>query len=233
MQNIEGLQKLLKYRFHKVSLLKMALVHRSYGHENNLKDNQRLEFLGDAVLDLVIAELIYRKFPKQQEGFLSKYRSSLVNQKSLAALARDFNLGFYLLLSGGKRQQESRDQDSLLSDLLEALIGAIFLDGGYEEAKKLIRRWFYPLIVDKDLGDVHTNYKGCLQELSQCLLGVVPKYKIVVESGEEHQKIFVAQVSTGQKYKAQGHGVNKKEAQKNAAHKLWTKLKSLKLEENS
>ncbi|OED34847.1 ribonuclease III [PVC group bacterium (ex Bugula neritina AB1)] len=223
MKETSSLEKLISYDFKDISFLRMALVHPSYGHENNEKDNQRLEFLGDAVLDLVIAQMTYDFFPQKKEGFLTQCRSSLVNQKSLAKMARELGLQEYVLLP--EKDQKNRRLDSTLSDLMEAIIGAVFLDGGYFSAKDLIYRWFEPIFINDDLKIIDKNFKGKLQELSQQMFAKIPEYKVVSQLCENNENVFVVEVSVGRMYAMQGSGLNKKGAEQDASEKLYFKLK--------
>lgn len=197
-------------------LLRVALTHRSYTYEHpELPNNERLEFLGDAVLGLVITDLIFAWYPDLQEGDLAKLRSSCVNMSSLADVARAVNLGKVLLLGKGEELSGGREKDSILGDSLEAVIGAAYLECGTEEIRGLIERLFSARIrADFDLG-VLRDFKTSLQELS-ARLGTVPEYR-VVSSGPDHLKTFEARVYLRGAELGRGSGRSKKQAEQAAA----------------
>ena len=180
----------LHYRFKDDILLQTALTHRSHSANNN----ERLEFLGDAVLDLVISELLYRFYLEQTEGSLSRMRSNLVKGDTLAALAKELDLGDYLILGKGEKTSGGRERISLLSDALEAIIGAIFLDGGFAEAKNVIRKIFDDRIQVLDPKSEHKDHKSILQERLQSLKQQLPEYSLIRADGK-HDKTFFVQCS--------------------------------------
>ena len=183
-------EQMFHYRFKDDTLLKTALTHRSHSANNN----ERLEFLGDAVLDLVISELLYQFYSEQTEGSLSRMRSNLVKGDTLAVLAKELNLGDYLVLGKGENTSGGRERLSLLSNALEAIIGAIFLDGGYVAAKNVIIKIFDSRIQDLDIKSEHRDHKSILQEKLQGLKQGLPVYSLIRSVGN-HNKTFVVECS--------------------------------------
>ena len=223
---LERLQGVLEYRFHKPELLHRGLVHRSYAHEIaplNREDNETLEFLGDAVLNLAISYLLFQRFPECTEGDLSRMRSSIVNERELAKLAQDLDLGSLLLLGKGEELTGGRQKASLLADSLEALFGAVFLDGGLDAALDLIERLFHDYLdvgeSDHPVRTLDRDYKTQLQEFTQGRFRLTPCYRLEGEEGPDHEKTFHMSVMLGERVLARGTGRTKKEAQQEAAHK--------------
>lgn len=211
---LSKLQSGLGYHFKDSQKLLLALTHSSYAHENSTDEfNERLEFLGDAVLELVISDWLFRQNPGMQEGMLTKRRASLVCEPSLAAIARGVSLGDCLKLGRGESHTGGRERDSLLSDALEAVFGAVYLDGGIEEARGVIERLFQNVSGQSAVMD----YKTSLQEILQKNGGESAVYDIIKESGPSHLKEFIAQVSHEGKTLGTGKGRSKKEAEQNAA----------------
>ncbi len=217
-RELTNLAGLLSYRFKDLSLLDQALRHSSFAHENPGvgPSNEQLEFLGDAVLALTVSNLLLQHFPESSEGELSRGRAALVNARRLAALARELDLGAYLLLGRGEEQQAGREKPSLLADALEALMAAVFLDGGLKAAEELTRRWFTPL-----LGGLTESpwqdFKTRLQELTQARFKGSPTYTLLSESGPSHARQFLVEVRLGERSLAQGQGRTKKQAEQMAA----------------
>ena len=189
---LQGLQENLGYVFRDGELLGHALVHRSFANEcacAPIKDNERLEFLGDAVLDLCVSDLLMRHFPNDSEGRLSKRRAACVNERTLAEIAKRFRLGEYLLLGKGEELSGGRSKPSLLADAFEAVVAAIYMDGGFENASAFVQRLFTDL-VEKGLQDIlYKDYKTLLQETSQVRFREAPKYSVVQESGGPRQDV--------------------------------------------
>jgi len=211
---INNLEKLIFYQFNDKALLRQALTHSSFANEHGLENNERLEFLGDAVLELCISKALYEQFPMASEGELTKARASMVNEVSLAQIARSLKLGQYILLGKGEEMQGGKDRDSVLSDTLEAIFGAIFLDGGYEQVKTSINKIFSPFWPKKiSLKKITKDYKTRLQELTQKIFKQRPVYTLVDSQGPEHAKIYLVQVSLpdGTNLKATGTSVKKAE----------------------
>ncbi|CAM2059421.1 Ribonuclease 3 [Desulfovibrionales bacterium] len=210
-----ALQNIVHYHFREVKLLEEALTHSSFANEQGLREahNERLEFLGDAVLELAVTEELYRRFPECREGELTRMRSRLVNKPTLADLARQLGLDSALSLGRGEEVQGGRDRRSILSDALEALLGAVFLDGGWEAA----RAWIIE-ILDKRwprAPEMHRakDYKSLLQELTQEYCHARPMYVVEGSSGPEHAKYFTVRLTmpTGESVKASGSSVKKAE----------------------
>jgi ribonuclease III len=210
-----------------VELLTLALTHRSYAYENGgLPPNERLEFLGDAVLGLVITDRLYREHPDLPEGQLAKLRASVVNMHALAGVARelgDGGLGEYLLLGRGEELTGGRDKASILADGLEAVLGAVYLQHGIDVARVLIHRLFESLLTEAPQRGAGLDWKTSLQELTAAAALGVPEYR-VAEQGPDHRKEFSAFVSVGGDTLGQGDGRTKKEAEQKAAEAAWRTL---------
>jgi ribonuclease III len=224
---LKELQKKIRYRFKSLELLNQGLRHKSFVHENvdaQGQDNERLEFLGDAVLDLVIGHLIMSRYPDYQEGSLSRLRASVVNETRLAKIARDLSLGQYLLLGKGEEMTRGREKSSILSSTLEALLATIYLDGGYKKAFKAIARLFSPTLEVAEKESFYQDYKTKLQEVSQNTLKATPRYVLAKEYGPDHNKVFGVQVQIQGKVAGMGAGRSKKEAEQRAARRTLEKL---------
>jgi ribonuclease-3 len=218
----EELQKSLGYQFKNEKLITEALTHRSYSKDFN---NERLEFLGDAVMDLIVGEYLFFIFPKAEEGILSKLRAALVNEESFTRLAKKLNLGYYLLLSNAEENNEGREKPSILSSAFEALIGALYLEAGFEKTKEIalnLLKNVYPTITPEEL---LKDYKTNLQEITQAHFGEVPEYRVINTFGPDHKKEFeIAVYIQGKKY-ASAKGKSKKVAQQEGAKKTIDILK--------
>jgi ribonuclease III len=224
---LQELQKKIGYRFKSLDLLNQGLRHKSFVHENvdaEVRDNERLEFLGDAVLDLVIGHLIMDRYPDYQEGSLSRLRAAVVNETRLAKIARDLSLGEYLLLGKGEEMTRGREKSSILSSTFEALLAAIYLDGGYKKAFKAIAQLFSLTLEVAEKESFYQDYKTKLQELSQDTLKATPRYVLAKEYGPDHDKIFGVQVQIQGKVAGVGAGRSKKEAEQRAARRTLQKL---------
>jgi ribonuclease III len=220
LQKLAGLEERLGWKFSDKRLLDRALTHRSFANENpslTWGDNETLEFLGDAVLQLIISDVLMRIFPDYAEGRLSKLRSSVVNEQPLAELSRSFSVGEYLLLGKGEEASGGRTKTSLLANSLESIIAAIFLDGGFDRSSSFITSIFEPLIRQADADASCQDYKTSLQELSMLLFKAMPHYNLLSESGPDHDKRFEMGLSIGERFIARGTGKNKKDAEKMAA----------------
>ena len=216
----------LGVRFRDPDLARIALTHRSYAFENDLQEtNERLEFLGDAVLGLVVTDLAFARFPELNEGDLAKLRAATVNMSTLAEVARELSLGDLVLLGKGEETSGGRDKASILADSLEAVLGAVYVDGGMGEAGPLIRRMFEPRILAYARGEGERDYKTSLQELSSQDAGSLPEYRIA-ERGPDHQKEFTATVFVDGREFGRGRGRSKKEAEQQAAREAFAKLSS-------
>ncbi|HEY7323643.1 MAG TPA: ribonuclease III [Streptosporangiaceae bacterium] len=210
----------------KPELLDRALMHRSYAYENGgLPTNERLEFLGDSVLGLIVTDTLFRSYPDLPEGQLAKLRAAVVNMRALAGVARGLGLGAYVRLGKGEEGTGGRDKSSILADTLEAVIGAVYLDEGLALADELVHRLFDPLIARAARLGAGLDWKTSLQELTAELNLGVPEYH-VEESGPDHQKFFRAFVRIGSQTYGQGEGRSKKEAEQQAAEAAWTAITS-------
>lgn len=215
---IKDLEEAIGYRFHNISLLQNALTHSSFANErwhNSLLSNERLEFLGDSILGMLVAEYLYRNFPDRPEGELTRMRADMVCEKTLASVAARIHLGDHLMLGHGEEQGGGRSRDSILADAVESVIAACFLDGGIEAAQKFIRTF---ILVDVPVSQMHnTDYKTKLQELVQQKKNQVLSYTLTGESGPDHDKHFTVAVSLNGGMVGQGEGRSKKRAEQEAA----------------
>jgi ribonuclease-3 len=221
-------QARLGYAFRDENLLRVALTHPSVAHEKGaaLEHNQRLEFLGDAVLQLVLTRELYEKFPAFDEGPLTKSRAKLVNRRTLAVHGRAITLGEHLILSRGEEVHGGRERSSALADAFESVIGAIFLDGGYEAAREFILREFRPTLSELGAPPLLENPKGELQELLQAKSPDAPKYHVVSATGPDHDRVFECTVHHGGVELARGTGKSKKAAESEAALNALLKLRA-------
>jgi ribonuclease-3 len=220
----KALDRILGVRFRDASLRRLALTHRSYAFENDLTaNNERLEFLGDAVLGVVVTDMAFTEFPELAEGELAKLRAAIVNMGALADVARDLGLGRFVLLGRGEEMSGGRDKSSILADALEALLGAVYLDRGLDAASKLIRRLFRPRMIAYVRGEGERDYKTILQEIASAELHAIPEYRIR-ERGPDHEKEFTATVVLAGKEWGIGMGRSKKEAEQQAAHEAYVRL---------
>ena len=217
---LKELEASLGYCFEDIGLLDNALTHRSFVNENSslpCKDNERLEFLGDAVLELTVSDMLMKKFPGYTEGELSKLRASVVNEQPLAGMARRFRLGECLLLGRGEETSGGRMKPSLLANAFESLVAAMYLDGGFDRAAAFTGRLFEPLIEAGAAAAVYRDYKTAAQEICQNLFKELPRYAIIEETGPDHDKRFEMSLIIGERIIATGTGRNKKEAEQQAA----------------
>jgi len=214
---IEQLEQRLGYVFHNKELLRQALTHSSYANErkiNKTEDYERIEFLGDAVLELISSEFLFRKHPEMSEGELTKMRASIVCEPSLAFCARDLNLGSFIFLGKGEEMTGGRNRDSIVSDVMEAIIGAVYLDSGFEEAEKIIHRF---VLSDLEHKVLFYDAKTILQEKMQ-KKGKDIQYILIEEKGPEHDKVFSVEVRQDGTVLGKGSGHNKKAAEQQAAY---------------
>ncbi len=219
MSELAALQTRLAYTFRDESLLRLALTHPSIAHEQGVpvQHNQRLEFLGDAVLQLALTRELYEKFPAVGEGPLTKARAKLVNRRTLAVHGRELGLGAHLILSRGEELHGGRERPSALADAYEALVGALFLDGGYEAAREFILREFTAAFGALDVIPILENPKGELQELLQARSPEAPQYHVVSAAGPDHDRVFECVVRHNGVELARGAGKSKKAAESEAA----------------
>jgi len=230
VSDLSKLEQKLGITFKNKDLLYEALTHRSYLNENpswKTPHNERLEFLGDAVLELVVTENLFAKFPDYPEGQLTSFRAALVNYQTMALVAKNLNLEDFILLSRGEKKDDGRAREVILANAIEALIGAIYLDAGYGEAKKLIEK----SVIEKNLeriisGGLYKDPKSYLQEIVQEKLKLTPTYSVLEEWGPDHKKIFKIGVFFGDKLSAEGEGYSKQEAESEAAKNALKELSS-------
>jgi len=226
-QALLKLCRALDVSFHDLNLLNQALMHRSYVHDVDMQrgeSNERMEFLGDAVLGLLVNEHLYARFTERQEGRLTKIKSLIVSETVLARRAEELSLGTYIRLSDNERSSGGAGRASILSDAFEAVIGAIYLDGGLPAAKDFIEKHLLRGM-DKILAiDEYKNYKSIMQEHAQRKLGSRPRYRVVSAKGPEHERTFYVEVRLGGRALGRGEGKNKKEAEQVAARHALAKL---------
>lgn len=227
---MESIESRIGYKFRNSLLLAEALTHPSLAYESQRThfDNQRLEFLGDAVLQLILTEELFRLFPDFPEGQLTKLRSRVVSRRALAQFATAVNLGDYMLLGKGEEASGGRDRMSTLADAFEALLGAIYLDSGLVPAREFVLRLFQAEIAVLSESPEERNPKGELQECLQAIHPEAPRYRILEEAGPDHRKMFVAEVAWCDRVLATGRGKSKKEAEARAAYealvaRVWEK----------
>ena len=222
---IKDLENAIGYRFQNITLLQNALTHSSYANErwhNSLMSNERLEFLGDSVLGMVVAEYLYRTFPDRPEGELTRMRADMVCEKTLAAVAGRIGLGKHLMLGNGEEQGGGRTRESILADAVESVIAAAFLDGGMDAARKFIEQF---ILVEVPVKKLHNaDYKTALQELVQQKKNQVLSYRLTGESGPDHDKRFDVEVSLNGKVVGVGSGSSKKRAEQMAARSALERL---------
>jgi ribonuclease-3 len=221
-KNIETLEKELGYTFKDKKLIIEALTHKSYKQPY---DNERLEFLGDAVLDLVVGEYLFRKFRTSDEGKLSKIRASLVNETGFDKLARALRLGEYILLSNAEENNGGREKSSLLSNAFEAIMGAIYLEAGLKKVEEIAIKLIEENHDEISLDSLFRDFKTTLQELTQARLGITPEYKVMASRGPDHKKEFEVAVFIDDKEYARASGKSKKIAQQEAARVAVDMLK--------
>jgi len=226
-ENLEKLEKSLGYSFSRRELLAEALTHKSFHHENPRKApkyNERLEFLGDSVLALVIVEHVFEYETEYSESLMSKIKSYLVRGSLLSEIAAELSLGQYIRLGRGEEDTGGRRKKSILADALEAVFGTIYLDGGYESARRVILGLFKDRISAAIASGAYLDYKTELQERSQTLFGVLPEYRVVGQDGDEHLKMFTVEVFIGGRQFGKGVGRSKKEAETAAAKEALERL---------
>jgi ribonuclease-3 len=218
-EELSSFEQILGYRFTDLRLLQRALVHASFAFENSFPghNNETLEFLGDAVLDLVVGHTLYQRFPAMREGELTKLRSALVNETHLATMARDVELGKFLCLGKGEDASNGRNKSSILACAYEAVVGAVFEDGGYETVQDLVLRFFVPAFEAKREELLIADAKSRLQEVLQEKFNEAPSYRVDTEEGPSHQKIFTVSVIFRDIVLGTGSASSKKEAEQRAA----------------
>lgn len=225
-KNMNMLQERIGYHFHNLSLLRQAMSHSSYANEHrqeHLKDNERLEFLGDAVLEVVSSEFLFLEYSKMPEGDMTKLRASIVCEPTLALCAREIDLPEYLLLGKGEEHTGGRGRNSIVSDAMEALIGAIYLDGGFASAKEFVRKF---VLTDIEHKKLFYDSKTILQEIVQRdYKEAEVVYELTGEEGPDHAKRFIVEVKIGGRMEGKGNGSTKKAAEQEAAYRAIIALK--------
>ena len=215
------IEQILQYEFKDKNLLQEALRHSSFVNElgdPQLRDNERLEFLGDAVINLIVGHILMHRYPDLKEGDLSRSRANLVNESQLATMARSFDLGLYIQLGKGEIQTQGRDKNSILADTFEALMASVYLDGGFEAAYRIIKNNFQPLIDHLQDNAGNLDYKSQLQEKVQVEHNSMPDYSIIREEGPDHDKTFWVTLKVID-IETQGSGKSKKAAEQDAARR--------------
>lgn len=223
--DISQLSKIVGIPLQKKSLYEEAFTHKSFANEHKkVSDNERLEFLGDAVLELVVTEFLFEKFPEEPEGKMTKLRSALVSGASLAQIAKKMNLGKFLRLSKGEDRAGGRAKNPILANLMEALIGAIYLDLGKESVQKFIHTFLLPRLPEILEKNLHTDPKSAYQEWAQEKYDITPEYKVLAEEGPDHKKTFTVGVFLKKDKQAEGKGSSKQKAEVNAAENALKKI---------
>ena len=218
--NFSKFEEKIGVNFKDKNLLRQAFTHRSYLNENpslGLEQNERLEFLGDAVLEMAITEYLYKKYPQKTEGEMTALRAALVNAVALSEVANNLNIGDFLLLSKGEAKSLGKARQYILANAFEALIGAIYLNGGYEETFNFLEKNLFGKIEEVIEKKLWIDAKSLFQEKSQELESATPSYKVLAESGPDHEKVFTMGVFLADELIAEGQGASKQEAEQNAA----------------
>jgi ribonuclease-3 len=226
-KKIKVLQEVLGYRYEDTSLLLNALVHKSFANENRsekVQNNERLEFLGDAVLDLIVSEYLVVNYTHFDEGLLSKLRSAVVNELSLASISRRISLGDYVFLGKGEEKTGGREKNSILADTLEAIIASIYLDGGHNAAEAFILPYMKQMLDFSVPTNLLQNYKSSLQEYTQANMNCIPIYTLIEENGPEHRRIFKVKVCINDQEYGVGVGRRIKDGEQQAAKMALKKL---------
>jgi len=222
MSNLSKFEKKININFNDKNLLKQAFTHRSYINENpsgGFGHNERLEFLGDAVLELVVTEHLYGQYPESAEGEMTSFRAALVNADMLSEVAKELSLDDYLLLSRGEAKDVGRARQYILANTFEALVGAIYLDQGYQAVFSFLEKSVFPKIKEVIKKKLWIDAKSLFQEKAQEVMGATPTYRVLSESGPDHAKRFVVGVYLNDKIIAEAEGDSKQEAEENSARK--------------
>lgn len=224
---MKDLQRKLSHEFKNLQLLETAFVHRSFVNENRgvTEHNERLEFLGDAVLELIVTDFLFQKFPEKPEGELTLLRSALVKGEQLAEVAQELNFGKHLKLSKGEARSGGAEKPYLLANVFEAVLGAVYRDGGFEKAKKIIEKFLLPKLPKIIAEGGQFDAKSEFQELAQEKLSITPEYRVLRASGPDHAKIFEMGAFVGKDLFGRGKGASKQAAEQEAAEEALKKLK--------
>lgn len=227
---LNNLSEKLGIKVNDLDLLRTALTHRSYINESqnaDLEHNERFEFLGDAVLELIVSEYLFAQYPNRPEGELTSFRAATVKTESLAATSRELGLGEYLRMSKGEEATGGRDKDYLLANTFEAILGAIYTDNGYEECKTFVHRWLVPKIQEIVENRLDIDPKTKFQEVAQRLFKYTPEYRLEKEAGPDHEKTFTMSVYVGGRKFGTGSGASKQKAEENAANQGLKKISKM------
>jgi len=225
---VKSIEKLLGHPIQDQDRFIIALTHRSYVNEkgSNEEDNERMEFLGDAVLDLVVSDILMKIYPEEQEGFLSKYRSAIVNEKSLAQAARAMSLGEFIRLGKGEENTQGREKDSILANTFEAVVAALYLSGGLSDAKLFVAFHLDEVISRAEKSPERHDYKTALQEFTQKSLKITPNYELMYEGGPDHDKVFESRVLINDRVCGEGRAKSKKDSEQISAKAALRLLQS-------
>jgi ribonuclease III len=226
LRELEEFQNRIGYRFQEPLLLHRALTHKSYIDEEGerVRNNEQMEFLGDAVIDLIIRDYSLKRFPDRSEGELSKMRSAVASETTLSHIARRMEVGKYILMGKGEESSGGRKKRSLLTNAFEAVAAAVYLDGGFERSYHVILSFLRQDIERLSLAAHHDDYKSALQEYTQSRLGSVPHYRVVSEEGPDHKKTFLVELTIGGRSLGSGRGRSKKVAEQKAAREALDRL---------
>jgi len=220
VKNFEELERKLGLKFKNKDLLAQAFTHRSYLNENSekkLEHNERLEFLGDAVIELVVTTHLYKDYPQKPEGELTNWRAALVNAKMLAQVAEDLGYNDYLLLSKGEAKETGKARSYILANTFESLLGALYLDSGYDACDKFIKKYLLAHLPEIIKEGSYKDAKSKFQERAQEKVSITPSYKVIKETGPDHEKKFIVGVYLNDELVAEGQGLSKQEAEESAA----------------
>ena len=220
MKNFEELEKKLGLEFKDKDLLTQAFTHRSYLNENpdfNLENNERLEFLGDAVIELIVTSHLYIEYPEKTEGELTNWRAALVNAKMMTSVAEELGFNEFLLLSKGESKETGKARAYILANAFEALLGALYLDSGYGPCDEFIKKYLFKNLANIIKDGSYKDSKSKFQEEAQEKVSITPNYKVLKESGPDHEKKFIVGVFLGDELVAEGQGLSKQEAEEDAA----------------
>lgn len=224
---MDDLEKKINLKFKNKNILKNAFIHRSYLNEHTeekLSNNERLEFLGDAVLSFIVSEYLYQEYPNHPEGDLTNFRAAVVNARSLARISESLELGKHLFLSRGEEATGGRNRQYLLANTFEALLGSIYLDQGVPAAKKFVEKYVLPSLKEIISQELYKDYKSRFQELVQETRGITPVYRVVKEEGPDHEKEFTTGAYLGEELVATGVGRSKQEAEQESAKSALAKF---------
>lgn len=229
-KELNEIEKILGTSFLNKVLLNQSLTHSSFGHEKKIPDNERMEFLGDAILKLVVSEYLYHKFPERAEGDLTKIRASVISDETLALVGRKLDLGNFLLLSANERRTGGVRRKSNLANAFEAIIGAVFLDAGIGKSRELILGLLDKEIEKTSRAGYISDYKSALQEFAQKRKWELPRYRVIKETGPKHRRVFWIEVKIKGRHYGVGRGRNKKESEQRAAMQALRRLRTEKKE---